>query len=87
MKDEGQIPTGTFKARGVALGVSKAKELGIKAIPTAGNAGGAWAAYCAKAGIALYVVMPIDALDINKKECLAMGAHLYLVRGLDLSPS
>jgi threonine synthase len=84
MKDEGQIPTGTFKARGAAVGVSKAKELGIKtiALPTAGNAGGAWAAYCAKAGIDLFVVMPIDAPDINKRECLAMGAHLYLVRGL-----
>ena len=84
MKDEGQIPTGTFKARGAAVGVSKAKELGIKtiALSTAGNAGGAWAAYCAKAGIRLFVVMPIDAPDINKRECLAMGAHLYLVKGL-----
>ncbi|MFQ5841630.1 MAG: threonine synthase [Thermodesulfobacteriota bacterium] len=84
LKDEGQIPTGTFKARGAAVGVSKAKELGIKtiALPTAGNAGGAWAAYCAKAGIELFVVMPIDAPDINKRECLAMGCHLYLVRGL-----
>jgi threonine synthase len=84
MKDEGQIPTGTFKARGAAVGVSKAKELGIKtiALSTAGNAGGAWAAYCAKAGIRLFVVMPTDAPDINKRECLAMGAHLYLVKGL-----
>jgi len=84
LKDEGQIPTGTFKARGATVGVSKAKELGIKAIvlPTAGNAGGAWAAYCAKAGIDLFVVMPIDAPDINKRECLAMGSHLYLVKGL-----
>jgi threonine synthase len=84
LKDEGQIPTGTFKARGAAVGVSKAKELGIEAIalPTAGNAGGAWAAYCAKAGIDLFVVMPIDAPDINKRECLAMGSHLYLVKGL-----
>lgn len=84
LKDEGQIPTGTFKARGAAVGVSKAKELGIKtiALPTAGNAGGAWAAYCAKAGIDLFVVMPIDAPDINKRECLAMGSHLYLVKGL-----
>jgi threonine synthase len=84
LKDEGQIPTGTFKARGATVGVSKAKELGIKtiALSTAGNAGGAWAAYCAKAGIELFVVMPVDAPDINKEECLATGARVYLVRGL-----
>src|SRR5262249_34870798 len=59
LKDEGACPTGSFKARGAALGVSRAVELGISAIgmPTAGNAGGAWAAYCARAGIALHVAM------------------------------
>lgn len=84
LKDEGMLPTGTFKARGATVGVSMAKELGIKtiAIPTVGNAGEAWAAYCAKAGIQLHVVMPKNALEINKKECLSMGAEVYLVDGL-----
>ena len=84
MKDEGTIPTGTFKARGAAVGVSKAKELGVKilAMPTNGNAGGAWALYGAKAGIQSYIVMPEDAPAIPRNECAMSGAHLYLVRGL-----
>jgi threonine synthase len=84
LKDEGMLPTGTFKARGATVGVSMAKELGITtvAIPTVGNAGEAWAAYCAKAGIKLHVVMPKDALEINKRECLSLGAELYLLDGL-----
>jgi len=84
IKDEGLNPTGTFKARGAAVGVSKARELGIRtvAMPTAGNAGGAWAAYAAKAGLNMYVVMPIDAPDLAKKECIAAGAVTYLVKGL-----
>jgi threonine synthase len=84
LKDEGLIPTGTFKARGAAVGVSKAKELGIKvlAMPTNGNAGGSWAAYCAKAGIKAVIVMPKDAPIINRKEVAIAGAGLYLVDGL-----
>ena len=84
IKDEGLNPTGTFKARGAAVGVSKAKELGIKtiAMPTAGNAGGAWAAYATKAGIELVVAMPEDAPDLAKKEAYIYGAKTYLVKGL-----
>lgn len=84
IKDEGLNPTGTFKARGAAVGVSKAKELGIKtiAMPTAGNAGGAWAAYSTKAGIELVVAMPEDAPDLAKKEAFIYGAKTYLVKGL-----
>jgi threonine synthase len=84
LKDEGLIPTGTFKARGAAVGVSRAKELGVKvlAMPTNGNAGGSWAAYCAKAGIKAIIVMPQDAPMINRKEVAITGAELYLVNGL-----
>jgi len=84
MKDEGILPTGTFKTRGAAVGVSKAKELGIPALamPTNGNAGGAWAAYAARAGIRAYIVMPEDAPVIPRNECAISGASLYLVRGL-----
>jgi threonine synthase len=84
LKDEGLIPTGTFKARGAAVGASRAKELGIKvlAMPTNGNAGGAWAAYCAKAGIKAVIVMPKDAPIIHRKEVAITGANLFLVNGL-----
>ena len=84
LKDEGMNPTGTFKARGAAAGVSMAKELGVSAVamPTAGNAGGAWAGYCARAGLELFVVMPEDTPEMNKLEAHAYGAHVYLVRGL-----
>ncbi|AJA49188.1 threonine synthase [Clostridium pasteurianum DSM 525 = ATCC 6013] len=84
IKDEGLNPTGTFKSRGAAVGVSKAKELGIKtiAMPTAGNAGGAWSAYSAKAGIELIVAMPKDAPDLAKKEAFIYGSRTYLVKGL-----
>ena len=84
VKDEGRNPTGTFKARGAAVGISKAKELGIStvALPTAGNAGGAWSAYAAKAGIKIAVAMPEDAPDLAKKECAMFGAHVHLVKGL-----
>lgn len=83
MKDEGLLPTGTFKARGASMGVSRAKELGIKilAIPTNGNAGAAWATYCQRAGIRAIVVMPSDSPVINQKECVIAGAFLYLVSG------
>ncbi|UCH57314.1 MAG: threonine synthase [Candidatus Bathyarchaeota archaeon] len=84
IKDEGVIPTGTFKARGLAMAVSKAKELGIKrlALPSAGNAAGAMTAYGARAGMESYVFMPVDAPDVNKIECQAVGAKVVLVRGL-----
>jgi threonine synthase len=84
VKDEGPNPTGTFKARGAACGISRALELGIAevALPTAGNAGGAWAAYGALAGIAVHVAMPEDAPEIARLECLAYGADLRTVDGL-----
>lgn len=84
LKDEGVIPTGTFKARGAAVGVSRAKELGIKAIamPTNGNAGAAWSIYSAKASIKAKIIMPEDAPSITRNECAASGADLYLVKGL-----
>jgi threonine synthase len=84
VKDEGLNPTGTFKARGAAAGVSRARELGVRAIamPTAGNAGGAWAAYAARAGIEMHVVMPEDAPEINHLEVAAAGADLRTVAGL-----
>jgi threonine synthase len=84
MKDEGVIPTGTFKARGAAVGISKAKELGVKklAMPTNGNAGAAWSLYAARAGIQVTVVMPVDAPTITRNECAIAGADLYLVNGL-----
>jgi threonine synthase len=84
MKDESLNPTGSFKARGISMAVSKAKELGIRncIIPTAGNAGGALAAYCAKAGISCTVVMPRHTPALFKRECELYGARLVLVDGL-----
>jgi threonine synthase len=84
MKDEGLLPTGSFKARGAAVGVSRAKELGAEAVamPTNGNAGGAWSAYCARAGIESIVVMPTSAPVIHRTECAVAGARLFLVDGL-----
>jgi threonine synthase len=84
LKDEGVIPTGTFKARGAAVGISKAKELGVGTItmPTNGNAGAAWSIYGAKAGIKSVIVMPEDAPSITRNECAAAGADLFLVKGL-----
>ncbi len=84
MKDESFNPTGSFKARGISMAVSKAKEFNIKRciIPTAGNAGGALAAYCAKATIECTVVMPYETPDIFKQECILYGAELILVNGL-----
>jgi threonine synthase len=84
MKDDGQLPTGTFKARGAAVGVSRAAELGIRsvAMPTNGNAGAAWSAYCARAAIRSLIVMPADAPAVNRAECAAAGAELHLVDGL-----
>ena len=84
LKDEGIIPTGTFKARGAAVGVSRAKELGVRvlAMPTNGNAGAAWAVYCAAADIKSFIVMPQDAPPIPRGECAISGAKLFLVNGL-----
>ena len=83
LKDEGLNPTATFKARGAATGVSRAKELGIRAIamPTNGNAGGAWASYGARAGMAVTLVMPTDAPAMSVLEAAAVGASAYMVRG------
>jgi threonine synthase len=84
IKDESPNPTGSFKARGISAAVSKAKELGIKdgIIPTAGNAGGAMAAYCAKAGMNATVVMPAHTPKAFQMECELFGAELILVEGL-----
>ncbi|HKD98138.1 MAG TPA: threonine synthase [Micromonosporaceae bacterium] len=84
VKDEGLIPTGSFKARGAAVGVSRASELGVRhvAMPTNGNAGAAWATYAARAGMRATIAMPVDAPVITRNECLAAGAELYLVDGL-----
>ncbi|HLJ60384.1 MAG TPA: threonine synthase [bacterium] len=84
VKDEGMNPTGSFKARGLSAAVSKAKELGARAaaLPSAGNAASAAAAYCARAGMDCYIVMPVDAPHPNKAECDVYGAHTYLIRGL-----
>ena len=84
VKDEGVIPTGSFKARGAAVGVSRARELGVKtlALPTNGNAGGAWATYAARAGIEAIIVMPEAAPAITRNECAISGARLFLVNGL-----
>ncbi|PRY36252.1 threonine synthase [Umezawaea tangerina] len=84
MKDEGLVPTGSFKARGAAVGVSRAAELGATgiAMPTNGNAGAAWALYAARAGLRSVIAMPVDAPEITRAECAVSGADLYLVRGL-----
>jgi len=84
MKDESPLPTGSFKARGAAVGVSRAAELKASgvALPTNGNAGSAWAAYAARAGLPCLVVMPTDAPEITRAECMAAGAQTYLVDGL-----
>jgi threonine synthase len=84
IKDEGQNPTGSFKALGLATAVSRALELGVRefVIPTAGNAGGALAAYAARAGVRAHVYMPLDAPLININEVQMTGADLHLVNGL-----
>ena len=84
IKDEAQLPTGSFKSRGLSAAITMAKELGVErvALPTAGNAGGATAAYAARAGLAAYVFMPEDAPAVNKYEAALAGAHVFLVNGL-----
>jgi threonine synthase len=84
VKDEGRLPTGSFKARGLALAVSMAKELGVTtmAMPTNGNAGAAMAAYCARAGIEAFVFCPDDTPAVNVREIAMQGAEVFLVDGL-----
>lgn len=84
VKDEGLLPTGSFKARGAAVGVSRALELGVDRItmPTNGNAGAAWATYAARAGLESLIVMPQDAPRITRMECALAGARLFIVDGL-----
>jgi threonine synthase len=84
IKDEGQQPTQSFKARGMAVAVSMAKELGAKklAVPSAGNAAGALAAYAARAGLEAFIFMPRDTPRANVVECEQTGAHVTLVDGL-----
>src|SRR5690349_2427011 len=84
IKDDGLLPTGSFKARGAAVGVSRAKELGARrlAMPTNGNAGAAWSAYAARAGLRATVAMPLDAPTITRAETLVTGGDLRLVDGL-----
>jgi threonine synthase len=84
VKDEGQNPTGTFKARGMSCAVSMAKELGVTklAAPSAGNAGGAMASYGAAAGMEVNVFMPKDVPEANYIECMMAGANTTLVDGL-----
>jgi threonine synthase len=84
VKDEGLNPTGSFKARGMTAAVTRAKQLGAKtlATPTAGNAGGALAAYAAAAGLAAVIVMPADTPVANVMECRAFGAEVVLLDGL-----
>jgi threonine synthase len=84
VKDESQLPTGSFKSRGLSMAVSRAKELGITrvAIPTAGNAGGALAAYAARVGMEAFVFMPSDTPIVNQAEAAYYGAKVFLVDGL-----
>ena len=83
MKDDGQIPTGTFKARGMAVAVSRARELGLKklVVPSAGNAGAALACYSARAGLTARVFIPRETPELIIKECIVYGAEVILVEG------
>jgi threonine synthase len=84
IKEEGQNPTNSFKARGLSAAVSMAKSLGVGtiALPTAGNAGGAAAAYAAKAGLGCVIAMPADTPDAIVLECRAFGADIHMIDGL-----
>jgi threonine synthase len=84
IKDEGQNPTQSFKARGMTAAISMAKELGVKkvAVPSAGNAAGAMAAYAARAGMEAHIFMPSDTPRANVIECQQTGAHVTLIDGL-----
>jgi len=84
IKDEGQNPTQSFKARGMTAAISMAKELGVKkvAVPSAGNAAGAMAAYAARAGMEAHIFMPCDTPEANVVECRQTGANVTLIDGL-----
>ena len=84
VKDEGRLPTGSFKARGVTLAISMAKELGVDsvAMPTNGNAGAALSAYASRAGMKSYVFCPSDTPEINIAETGIQGAKVFRVNGL-----
>lgn len=84
VKDEGRLPTGSFKARGLVMAVSMAKELGVRriAMPTNGNAGAALAAYATRCGIETIVLCPDDTPEINVREIAMQGARVYRVNGL-----
>jgi len=84
LKDEGELPTGSFKARGAAIGVSRAKELGVTAfaMPTNGNAGVAWSVYAARAGMRAFIAMPRGAPHEHRADCAAAGAEVELIDGL-----
>ncbi|HEY8746845.1 MAG TPA: threonine synthase [Tepidisphaeraceae bacterium] len=84
VKDESRLPTGSFKSRGQTVAISMCRQFGTKrvAIPTAGNAGGAMAAYAARAGMEAYVFMPRDTPIINQVEAVLAGAKVFLVDGL-----
>ncbi len=84
VKDEGRLPTGSFKARGLAVAVSMAKELGLDrlAMPTNGNAGAALAAYCSRAGIEAFVFCPADTPEVNIRETGLQGGRVFRVDGL-----
>ena len=83
-KDEGRLPTGSFKARGLAVAVSMAKELGVRtmAMPSNGNAGAALAAYCSRAGMESYVFCPEDTPEVMLGEIALLGARVFRVNGL-----
>jgi len=84
LKDDGLLPTGSFKARGAAVGMSRLVELGETEIvlPTNGNAGAAWAAYGARAGVKVHVVIPRDAPAITREEAIAAGGDVRVIDGL-----
>lgn len=84
IKDESRLPTGSFKSRGLTVAVSMARHLGLErlAVPTAGNAGGALAAYAARAGMEAFVFMPADTPQANRVETFLAGARAFLVNGL-----
>jgi threonine synthase len=84
IKDESQLPSGSFKSRGMTLAITMARHFGVRrvALPTAGNAGGAAAAYAARAGLECFVFMPHDTPIVNQYECALAGAKTFLVNGL-----
>jgi threonine synthase len=84
IKDESRLPTGSFKSRGMTMAISMANRFGVQrvALPSAGNAGGAAAAYAARAGMECYVFMPADTPAVNRYEAVAHGARVFLVEGL-----